>query len=189
MSRKERVRFHLDSKGIRRLPPDEIKAILRGADNLIARGGRALLAKVLKGSRAKDVLKIGLDKSPVYGFYRSLSEEDVLARIDWIILHRYLAIEYIGRLPLLIYTSTGWDIEKETYTDELLHEFDEMIAAGVRPFNMDYLKDRARDMIWLLLDKVESTHDAKYIPLLEAWAEVDYRKVKERIRHVIASIK
>ena len=78
MRRKERVRFHLDPKGIRLLPPEEIKAILRGADDLIARGGRALLAKVLKGSRAKDVLKIGLDKSPVYGFYRLLSEEDVL---------------------------------------------------------------------------------------------------------------
>ena len=43
-------------------------------------------------------------------------------------------------------------------------------------------------MIWLLLDKVEATHNAKYIPLLEAWAEVDYRKVKERIRHVITAL-
>ena len=30
--------------------------------------------------------------------------------------------------------------------------------------------------------------DAKYKPLLVAWAEVDYRKVKERIRHIIAAL-
>ena len=170
------------------MPPDEIKAILRGADDLILRGGRALLVKVLKGSHAKDVLKLGLDKNPLHGFYRALSAEDVLARIDWMILHRYLAIEYDGRMPLLVYAPDGWDIEKDTRSDELLREFDEMIASDVRPFNMEYLRDRTRDMIWLLLVKVEATHNTKYIPVLKAWAEVDYRKVRERIRHVIAAL-
>lgn len=51
---------------------------------------------------------------------------------------------------------------------------------------MGYLKDRPRDMIWLLLDKVEAAKDKKYIPLLEAWAQVDYKKVRERVRQVIA---
>jgi len=160
MRHQNRIPFHLDPKGIRRLPRDEIKAILRGADDLILQGGRALLVKVLKGSHAKEILKFGLDKSPVHGFYRSLPAEDVLARIDWMILHRYLAIEYDGRLPLLVYASDGWDIEKDTRSDELLREFDTMITSDVRPFDMAYLKDRTRDMIWLLLDKVEATHDA-----------------------------
>ncbi len=184
MSRKQRVRYHLDSKGIKKLSRDEIKALLRAADDLIISGGRTLLAKVLKGSRAKDVLALGLNQSPVYGYYRGLSEEDILARIDWAILHRYLAIEYSGRLPLLIFTPLGWDIEKETYADELLSGFDNLITAG-GPFEIEYLKDRPRDMIWLVLDKVEATKDKNYIPLLEAWAQVDYKKVRERIRQVI----
>ena len=55
--RKERVRYTLDSGDIRRLNDEEIKAILRAADELIATGGRNLLAKILKGSKDKKVLE------------------------------------------------------------------------------------------------------------------------------------
>lgn len=189
MSRKEqRVQYHLNPKGISNLPDEDIKAILRGADDLIMRGGRTILAKVLKGSRAKDVLQSGLDKSPVYGFYRTLPADEILARIDWTILNKYLAIEYDGRLPLLIYTPQGWDIEREIYASEFLKGFDERLASGSGPFDMSYLKDMNRAMIWLLLDKVAATRDRKYIPLLEAWVQVDYKKVQLRIRQVISQL-
>jgi hypothetical protein len=186
MTRKvRRVRYEIDSKGIGSLPLDEIKAILRGADDLIMRGGRSLLAKVLKGSRAQDVLKFGLEHSPVYGHYRHLPQEDVLARIDWVIQSGYLDIRYDGRLPLLVYGEPGWEVERETSADELLRGFDTMLAAGRGPFDMSYLKDRNRGMIMLLLDKVEATGDPKYVPLLEPWEQIDYKKVRTRIRQVI----
>jgi len=186
MSRKvQRVRYHLDSKGIKNLSSDEIKIILRGADDLIMSGGRTLLAKILKGSRAKEVLNLGLERSPAYGYYRQLSLEDILARIDFVILNGYLTIEYDYRLPLLRYTAAGWEIEQETYADELLRGFDDRLASSQRPFDMTYLKDRHRGLIMRLLDKVEATGDPKYVPLLEAWAPVDYQKVKQRIVHVI----
>ena len=80
MSRKvRRVSYQIDSKGMGSLPLDEIKAILRGADDLIMKGGRSLLARVLKGSRAQDVLKLELEQSPVYGCYRQLLLEEILA--------------------------------------------------------------------------------------------------------------
>src|SRR5512137_2802993 len=105
MGRKvRRVGVQLDSKQITSLPGDELRAILRGADDLIMQGGRSLLVKVLKGSRAQEVLKLGLDQSPVYGYYRQLSPEEILARIDWVIEAGYLDIQYDGRLPLLAYT-------------------------------------------------------------------------------------
>lgn len=105
MSRRVKlVEYHLDAKGIKKLPFDEIRAILRGADPLIARGGRNLLAKLLKGSRAKDVLTNALERNPVYGHFRDLSNEEILARIDWTILKGYLAIRYDYRLPLLVYS-------------------------------------------------------------------------------------
>jgi len=186
MSRKvKRVGYYLDARRINRLPYEELVVILRGADDLIMRGGRNLLVKILKGSREKKVLELNLDKSPVYGFYKHLSKEDILARIDWVIINGYLAIEYDYRLPLLVYTAQGWEIEKETYSSELLQGFDEMLETGARLFNMNYLKDRNRALILLLLKKVEETGNKKYIPILEAWGKIDYKKVRKRIWQVI----
>lgn len=139
-----------------------------------------MLAKTLKGSRQKKVLQLGLDGSPVYGYYRSLSETDIVARIDWVIRRGYLAIEYDHRLPLLVYTPKGWEIERETYASELLDGFEHLLAAGP-PYRMDYLKDRNRQLIWRLLELVEEAGDPKYVPLLQAWQKVDYRKVRERV--------
>ncbi len=187
--RVRRVHYTLDTQSIENLPEEDIVAILRGADELIMQGGRSLLAKILKGSRAKRVLELGLDRSPVYGYYAHLPLKNILARIDWVIVNGYLAIEYDYRLPLLHDTEWGWAIERETYADELLRGFDEMLATNSKPYDMFYLKDRSRDMIMLLLDKVEETGNKKYIPLLEAWAEIDYKKVRQRIGQVIRSLK
>ena len=158
--------------------------ILRGADDLIMRGGRHLLTLVLKGSRAKDVLAQSLDQSPAHGFYKNLPAEEVQARIDWVIRQHYLAIEYSWRLPLLVYTPEGWAIEKETFSDELLDKIEGAIDSGQQP-DMGDLKDRNREVIWRLLDKIEARGDRRYIPALKAWEQIDYRKVRERIRGVI----
>lgn len=121
MSKKvKRVPYTLDTKGISTLPIEELTAILRGADDLIMSGGRNLLVKILKGSRQKKLLELKLDRSPVYGYYQDLSPEDILARVDWVIVNGYLDIKYNYRLPLLVYTPKGWEIEKETYSTEML---------------------------------------------------------------------
>jgi hypothetical protein len=190
MSRRgDRVSYHLDTKGIRSLPADEIRLILRAADDLIMRGGRHLLTLILKGSRSKDVISRSLDQSPAHGFYKDLSVEDVQARIDWVIRRNYLAIEYGGRLPLLVYTPEGWAIERETYADELLGKIDRRLESGQKPLDMSDLKDRNREVIWRLLDKVESSGERRYIPALEAWEPIDYRKVRQRIRAVIRALR
>jgi hypothetical protein len=62
---------------------------------------------------------------------------------------------------MLVYSPTGWEIEK----------------------------DRARDMIMLLLDKVQDSGDSKYIPILKAWKKIDYRKVRTRIDSVTRALK
>lgn len=153
------------------------------------RGGRALLAKILKGSIDKKVIALDLHKSPVYGYYKQLSIEEILAKIDWVIINGYLRIEYDYRLPLLVYTGKGWEIEKDTYSDELLRGFDKMPESGCSLFNMSYLKDRNRELILMLLDKVETTGNRKYLPILESWELIDYKKVRERIGKVIAHLK
>jgi type IV secretory pathway VirB4 component len=60
-----------------------------------------------------------------------------------------------------------------------------MLDSGTGLFNMTFLKDRNRDLIFLLLDKIKATNDKKYIPLLEAWKAIDFKKVQAVIQHVI----
>jgi hypothetical protein len=189
MSRKiRRIPVTINTKGIKALNFNEIKIILRAADDLIMSGGRTLLAKILKGSKEKKIYELELEKNPVYAYFKDNSLDDIKAKIDWLIENRYLAVEYDYRLPLLVYTPKGWEIEKDTYSDELLSGFDQMLESGTNLFLMNYLKDRNREMIMLLLDKVESTKNSKYIPILKAWENIDYKKVQKRIRSVIRKL-
>ena len=185
--RTNKVQYELDSKGIKQLPFNEIKAILRGADDLIMSGGRSMLAKILKGSKDKKLLELSLDKSPVYGFFDKLKLEEITAKIDWLIINDYLEIKYDYRLPLLAYTEKGWHIERDTYSDELLERLKELLESGNYSFILD-LKDRNRGMIFLLLDKIKATREKRFIPLLEAWATIDYKKVQAVIREVIDAL-
>lgn len=188
MSRRaRRATVNLDAKELEELPEKDLKAVLRGADDLVARGGRTLLVRVLRGSASKEVLDRSLDQSPVYGYFRDLSNEDTLARIDWAILNGYLRIEHIDRLPLLVYTDKGWEIERAQYAEELLDGIETSLTDGP-PYRMAHLKDRDRQMILLLLDKIAATGDARFIPALEAWKKVDYKKVQHRIRQVIQKL-
>ena len=182
--RSRRVQVRLDAGGLTDVRDEELHAILRGADDIVGRGGRNLLKLILRGSKAKRIRELGLDSSPVHGFFSQLSDEGAMQRIDWTILNGYLSFFYDGRLPLLEFTQKGWEIERENYADELLAGFDELLQQGP-PFDMEYLKDRDRQMILLLLDKVEATDRPDYVPLLEAWREIDYKKVRQRISNVI----
>lgn len=188
MSRKvKRVRYQLNPQGIKQLTEEEIRIILRGADDLIMTGGRNMLAKILKGSKEKKVLELGLDKSPVYGAFKNDTLQTIKAKVDWMIAADYLDIEYDFRLPMLVYTDKGWEIEKDTYSDELI----EQLRAIKNPKNHDFeahLKDRNRGMILLLLEKIEQTGDSSFIPCLEEWQKVEYKKVRRAIHRVIQSL-
>jgi hypothetical protein len=189
MSRKvQRVHYELDPRDINELPPEELKAILRAADELIGSGGRSLLVKILKGSHAQDALRRHLDQCPVYGYFHHLSADEVLARIDRVILDGYLKVMYDNRLPVLVFTDAGWEIEKETFANELLAGFDELLTTSQPRYDMRFLKDRNRTLIWCLLDKIEASGNPKYLPLLEAWEQIDYKKVQQRIQQVMRKI-
>jgi hypothetical protein len=189
MSRKvQRVHYELDPKDVKKLPLEELKAILRGADELIGSGGRSLLVKILKGSHAQEVLRLRLDQCPVYGYFHHMSAEEVLARIDRAILDGYLNVVYDNRLPVLVFTDAGWEIERETFANELLAGFDELLTTSQPPYDMSYLRDRNRTLIWCLLDKIEASGNPKYLALLEAWEQIDYKKVKQRIQQVMRRI-
>jgi len=185
MSRKKaRVRYELDSGDIKHLSDEEIKAILRAADELIAVGGRSMLAKILKGSKDKKVLEYKLDQCPVYGYYRELTLQEITNRIDWMIKKGYLEIEYRDRLPMLVFSEKGWEIERETYAGELLQKLEKLLEGKDYGFVRE-LKDRNRGMILLLIEKIRQTGNARFIPLLKAWKEIEYKKVQAAIQRVI----
>ncbi|WP_078544643.1 RQC-minor-1 family DNA-binding protein [Litchfieldia alkalitelluris] len=171
-----------------RLPNEEIKAILRAADVIIARGGRTLLAKILKGSREKKVLELGLDTCPVYGYYKSEKLDIITEKIDWMIDFDFLDIEYSGKLPMIVFTERGWQIESDQLTDELLSEWQEWVNQGKLDQDMSYLKDRNRQMILLLLEKVKESGNPAFIPYLMLWEKIEYKKVKEAIRTTIKAL-
>lgn len=182
------VRPHLDATATRPLAMDEVRVILRAADDLIGAGGRTLLTKILRGSRSQDVLSHGLDQNPAHGVYKALSEEVVLSRIDWTILHGYLRIVYEGRLPVLVYTFAGWEIEREAYAAEIIQAFDRLLACAQRPYALSYLKDKNRELILLVLEKIQALGDRKYVPVLQDWEQVDHKKVRQKIRAVIQAL-
>lgn len=185
MSRKKaRVRYELDSGDVKNLSVEEIKAILRAADELIAVGGRSMLAKILKGSKDKKVLENKLDQCPVYGYYRDLTLQEITNRIDWMIKKGYLEVEYSGRLPMLVFSDEGWEIERETYAEELLEKLTKLLEGKDYSFVQE-LKDRNRGMILLLIEKIKQTSNARFIPLLKAWKEIEYKKVQVAIQRVI----
>jgi hypothetical protein len=185
MSKKDkRVRYELNANGIKSLPESEIKTILRGADDLVMSGGRAMLAKILAGSKDKKLLELELDSSPVYGSFKGVSQKEILAKIDWMILHDYLEIEYDYRLPLLIFTDKGWEIERETYAEELMNKLMEAADKGAYEF-VETLKDRNRDMILLLLEKVAQSSNKDFITILKSWKGIEYKKVRTAIQEVV----
>lgn len=182
--RRERVHYQLDSGNVTLLSNKEIRAVLRAADELIATAGRGMLTKILKGSKDKKVLEHDLDKCPAYGFYAHLTLPEIAHRVDWTIENGFLMVEYFDRLPLLVFSEKGWEIERETMADELLQILEAVIES--KNFNvLAELKDRDRGMILLLLEKIQRTGNREFIPLLEAWQEIDYKKVRLAIQEVI----
>ncbi|TNJ66880.1 superfamily II DNA helicase [Paenibacillus hemerocallicola] len=171
------------------LPEPELRAILRAADDIIAEGGRTLLSKILKGSKERKLLELGLDQNPSYGFYRDLSLEQIMDKVDHMIRTDFLEIEIKGKLPMIVYTSRGWAIERERRAEEFVQEWDRWLENKISPINMEYLKERNRGMIFLFLYKILCSGNKKYIPFLTLWERIDFKKVQVEIRHVINALK
>lgn len=186
MTRKSGVHYELDTGEITSLKPEELRAILRAADELIATGGRGMLVKILKGSKDKKVLEYKLDQCPAYGYYHDLTMDEISRRVDFAIVKRYLRIEYSGRLPMLVFTDKGWEMECETYTEEWFQRFEKAVTSKVLHLDMfEELKSVNRQVVFGLLNQIKERGDKEYIPLLKAWQEGEVRKVRERIGGVI----
>lgn len=184
MSKKvRRVPVVLDAGETKDLPQEDIRMILRGADELISTGGRSMLAKILKGSKDKTIFKYKLNECPAYGYYQDMKLDDISKCIDWMIKEDYLRIEYDYRLPLLVFSEKGWQIEKETFAQELYQrmclDVEEKKARVI--FEM---KEVNRQVVMCVLDKIEKDGTKEFLPYLEAWKMLEVKKVAARIAEV-----
>lgn len=184
MSKKvRRVPVILDAGEIKDLPQEDIRMILRGADELISTGGRSMLAKILKGSKDKRIFEYKLNECPAYGYYQDMKLDDISKCIDWMIKKDYLRIEYDYRLPLLAFSEKGWQIEKETFAQELYRrmclDVEEKKARVI--FEM---KEVNRQVVMCVLDKIEKEGTEEFLPYLEAWKMLEVKKVAARISEV-----
>lgn len=120
MSRKSKVQYQLNNlDGIEKPSEEDIKNILRAADDIIFIGGRTMLAKILKGSKDKKLLEKQLNLCPSYGYYHNLTIEKITKIVDWMIVNDYLNIDYNGKLPMIVFSDKGWETYKPVYTEEL----------------------------------------------------------------------
>lgn len=190
MGRKvQRFYYNLDPGEIKSIPYKEIESILVAADPLIMNGGRTLLVKVLKGSKDKIIYELDLNSNPSYGIFKKFSKDEILNKIDWLILNDYLAVEYDNRLPLILYNYRGWEIIKEYKINEIIKNFNKMIDSCENSYDMLFLKDRNREIIFELLDRISvMSENSKYLPLLYSWHDIDYKKVRNRLKSVIKKI-
>ncbi len=184
MSKKvRRVPVVLDAGEIKDLPLEDIRMILRGADELISTGGRSMLAKILKGSKDKKIFEYKLNECPAYGYYQDMKLDDISKCIDWMIKEDYLRIEYDYRLPLLVFSEKGWQIEKETFAQELYQrmclDVEEKKARVL--FEM---KEVNRQVVMCVLDKIEKEGTEEFLPYLGAWKMLEVKKVAARIAEV-----
>lgn len=189
MSKKiRRVPVVLDAGEIKNLPEEDIRMILRGADELISTGGRSMLAKILKGSKDKKILEYKLNECPAYGYYHDLKLDDISKCIDWMIKKDYLRIKYDYRLPLLVFSEKGWEIEKETFAEELYQR----LWLDIKEKNARVIfemKEVNRQVVMLVLDKIEENGTEEFLICLEAWKLMEVKKVAARIAGVENTIK
>lgn len=184
MSKKvRRVPVILDAGEIKDLPQEDIRMILRGADELISTGGRSMLAKILKGSKDKRIFEYKLNECPAYGYYQDMKLDDISKCIDWMIKKDYLRIEYDYRLPLLVFSEKGWQIEKETFAQELYQRMClDVEEKKARVFFE--MKEVNRQVVMCVLDKIEKEGTEEFLPYLEAWKMLEVKKVAARISEV-----
>ena len=186
--RGKRVHYSLDKGEVKGLPREDIEMILRAADDLIMKGGRNMLVKTLKGSREKKLLEHGMDQNPAYGFYKDLSMEAVGERVDWMILAGYLKIVYDYRLPLIVYTDRGWEIEKYTYAREH-YEIYRKDRSKNKNRSIALLKTINPDVTVEILRTIADEGKEKDLPGLEAWTKEAEGKIRKKLVFAINKIR
>ncbi|MHC5019758.1 MAG: RQC-minor-1 family DNA-binding protein [Planctomycetota bacterium] len=171
------------------VPTDaELRAIVRGADALVMRAGRTLLALILKGSRAQSVVERGWDRLPCYGALRHLAIKAIRRRVDWAIAQGYLQLERARGADLLCLGPAGWELDRQIYVEEILRDF---AAKAAEPFQLGdymYLQEINPEILAQVCDEVRRRRRVALVPVLRAWRGFAAPPVQRRIDRVLHAL-
>ncbi len=166
---------------------NDIKAFLRGADDVVLNGGPDLLIKLLKGSDDRQIKECYLNKTPSYGYCRHLTTEEITNKVNWLIRNGFLEVRNENQIQTLAFTKKGWQVERNTFADEVLEKLE--IALKIGNYRcVNYLKSLNTSVLITLLEKIKITKDRRFIPLLNAWKEIEDEQLLYAIKAVITSL-
>jgi hypothetical protein len=164
---------------------EERDAILLAADEIIAKGGKELLVQVLKGMRSELVLSSGAENLRHFGSLGSLTLSQIEARIEQMLDLDLLRLEHYWELPLIVHSPAGWGRTTELWADTLYTTIRERASAGDTAGVFAEVGRVHREVKMLLLDRVESTGDCGFVPVLECWRDREGKRIKKRICEVL----
>jgi ATP-dependent DNA helicase RecQ len=95
-----------------------VRKILSGAARLNGRFGKTLLAATLRGSRSKSVLQAGLERLSTYGILSNMTQDEIIAYIDALIIAGCLKVTG-DAYPTISITEQGGDVMRERARVEL----------------------------------------------------------------------
>jgi len=164
-------------------PPtaDEIDTILMAADEVIMRAGRNGLTLILKGSRSAKVFEKEWNQVETYGALAHLTRDEIARKVDWMIHHRWLRIEYDWALPLIAHSERGWERVQRLWVEKLLGEFETWVTEGQPEQVWPRIKTIHRQIKFQLLERIRAQQAHHLAPVLLAWRPHEVRKVQERI--------
>jgi hypothetical protein len=169
------------------LTTEEHEWILRGAWQIVAKGGRSQLSLLLKGSKNKSVLKHGLDQSPVYGKLPYLTIGEIENRIDKLIRKGELRTEFFGDLPLILLTDQSW-LRIQPWT----HEYECRMAASADDRTLTEIlnnwRNRRREEQQQLLEAMALTERASARRVLQAWHGLAGKEMRSKIETTLSTL-
>ena len=179
--RRDRPRspVHLNSGGAN-VTAEELATILHGADSVVHRGGRSQLVKLLRGSRDKRLLELGMDADASYGALSHLTLDEIARKVDWAIEEGYLDYYYEWRQPLLMFTERGWALERPVVAEEYFERFCRNVEDG--QFRMaGHMADIKNEVQLDVVELIAQRCDERCLAHLEAWSSQTTKRIRKKL--------
>lgn len=176
-------------RGDESVTDDERDVVLIAADEMIAKGGRDLLAQVLKGIHSEIVLAAEGEKLKCFAALSELTLAQIESKIDKVLDDDLLRVEpYLGK-TLLVHSPAGWERTKGLLAGRVYASLLQRAEAGDAKGLYGELGRIHREVKLLVLSRVEETADARFAPMLESWRERETKPVKRRIGEVLERLR
>jgi len=136
--------------------------------------------KLLKGSRDKRLLELGMDADGSYGALSYLTLDEIARKVDWTIEAGYLDYYYEWRQPLLMFTERGWELEKPVVVEEFFEQFCRDVEDG--KFRMaERMVDIKNEVQLDVIELIAQRCDERCLAHLEVWSSQTTKRIRKKL--------